>query len=299
MYHRLWKLLAAVALLAACGQPAAQPTAVPVTLAVEPITPTPEIFMPVPDEVRAEVSAREALAQHLGVDMAVIVVRKSVATNWPDSCLGLTFRDQACRIGEVAGFRVVLDIDEATYEVRTDQRSETVLVAGRVDPTLGELPAVCQGIGQATFYSPENGFCFAYPASFTLGETNPTHSELFGPPLDDSPNALRAALLVEVQPVTTDADLAALVEAYLAGVDPQLAPTIERAPLTLGGEPAERLEGVSGQAGTRDVFMLRDSVLFHLTFMPSVREVPEAADAMEGLFMTVTSSFTFLPAPTD
>jgi hypothetical protein len=214
-------LLVLAGLVAACAQPAALPTEAPVTATVEPITPTPEVFMPVPDEGRAQDAAREALAQHLGVDLAKIVVRKIVETEWPDSCLGLTIAGQACQIGSFPGFRVVLDVGDATYEVRTDRRSATVLVAGRVDSTLGGLPAVCQGIGQATYYAPENGFCFAYPASFTPGELNPTGGEIVGPPLEAEPEAARVTVRFEVRPVTPGQDLSAIVDAYVAGLEPQ------------------------------------------------------------------------------
>jgi hypothetical protein len=282
---------------AGCAQVPAQPTVVPVAPTVEPITPTPEIFMPVPDEIRAEVAAREALAQHLGVELAAVTVRKIAETDWPDSCLGLTLPGQACQIGAVAGFRIVLEANAAAYEVRTDRASQTVLVFGRVDPTLGALPAVCQGIGQGTFYSPENGICFAYPASFTLGEMHPTRSELFGPPLDESAVALRATLLFEVQAVGAGDDLESIVDAYVDQFQGLDVPEMTRTSMLLGGEPAERLEVVPGREGSRDVFVLRDSALYHFMFMPSVTDFPQAAEEVENLFMTVTSSFTFLPAP--
>jgi hypothetical protein len=221
-------LLALASLLAACAR-----------VADAPATPTPEIFMPVPEEARADVAARETLAQHLSVDMALVATRKIVKTVWADSCLELAVPGQVCRIGDVPGYRIVLEVGDATYEVRTDASAQTVLVAGRVDSTLGELPAVCQGIGQATYYPPENDFCLAYPASFTPGHTNPTLAEIVGHPLTDDPEALRASLLVQIQTITT--------------------------------------------------FM----------FMPSLRVFPEAVEEVENPYMTVTSSFTFLPEAED
>jgi hypothetical protein len=291
-------MLAIAAVAAACTSVPAQPTVVPPapTMTAEPPTTTPEIFMPVPEEARAEVAAREALARQLGLDMAQIALRKIVPTDWPDSCLGLATTGQACQIAVTPGYRVVLEAGDAVYEVRTDSSAQTVLIAGRVDATLGELPAVCQGIGLATFYSPENGFCFAYPASFTLGETSPVRSEVYGPPLDDNAEALRAALLLEIQPGAGGQDLQAVVDNYLVQFEGMAVPEIARTPMTLGGEPAERLEVVPGREGSRDVFMLHGSTLFHLMFSPSVRDFPQAADAVDNLFLTVTSSFTFLPA---
>jgi hypothetical protein len=261
----------------------------------QPVTPTAEIFNPVPDEVRAQMAAREALAQQLGVDFSLITVRKIAATNWPDSCLGLTLPGQACQIATIPGYRVVLAVNDATYEVRTDASAQTVLIAGRVDSTLGGLPDVCQGIGLATYFAPETGFCFAYPASFTLGETNPTRGELYGPALDQSIEPVRAALHFEVQPFEPSRDLHSMVDAYLTEYEGIPGPEITRLSITLGGEPAEQLEVVPGREGSRDVFMVRAGRLFHFMFTPSVRDFPQAAADVEDLFMTVTSSFTFLP----
>jgi hypothetical protein len=289
-----FRLLVLAGLLAACAQPATQ---APVTATQEPITPTPEIFMPVPDEGRAQDAAREALARHLGVDLAAIVVRKIVDTEWPDSCLGLTIADQACQIGSVAGFRIVLDVGDATYEVRTDRRSQTVLIAGRVDSTLGELPAVCQGIGQATYYAPENRFCFAYPASFTPGDQNPTGGEIVGPPLDGQPDDARVTLHLEIRPMTTGEDLSTIVDAYVTSLEPQAAAAVTRTPLTLGGQPAEQVAVMPEGAGARAVFMVRDAVLYHFLFTPAGQANAQTPSTVDDLFLTVTSSFTFLAAP--
>lgn len=285
-------------LLAACTPVGAEPGVTPEPSAtVEPATPTPEIFMPVPDEARAEIAAREALAQRLGLDFTTITVLKIVKTDWPDSCLGLTLKDQACQIGPVPGFRVVLEVNDSAYEVRTDLKAQTVLIFGQVDATLGELPAVCQGIGLATYYAPENDFCFAYPAQFTLGETNPTRAELYGPALDQNPEPLRAALYFEIRALQAGEDLTSVVDAYLAEFEGLPTPAIVRRTATLGGQPAEQLDVVPGREGSRDVFMVREGVLFHLMFMPSTRDFPQAAEAVEDLFLTVTSSFMFLSAP--
>jgi hypothetical protein len=41
------------------------------------------------------------------------------------------------------------------------------------------------------------------------------------------------------------------------------------------------LEVVPGREGSRDLLMLRDGTLFHLMFMPSVRDFPQAQDDVE------------------
>jgi hypothetical protein len=282
--------LVAIALSAAACRPLSS------VVVPAPPTPTPEIFMAVPDEVRAEGAAREALAQHLGLDLAAVAVRQTIATDWPDSCLALPLRDQACQIGSFPGFRIVLDVAAATYEVRTDLRAETVLIAGRVDPGLGGLPAVCQGIGQATFYAPEHDFCFAYPARYTLGETSPTRGQIYGPLADDTPEATRAMLRFQLDPLAAGDTLDAQVDAYLAQLGAQALPEITRSATRLGGESAEQLESVLGGQRAWDVFMLHEQTLYHFMFTPAASDAPQASGEVEDLFMTVTSSFTFLPA---
>lgn len=119
---------------AACALPAAEPP-----------TTTPEIFMPVPEEARAETAAREALAQHLGLEMAQITLRSLAAVDWPDTCLGLTLTDRVCQAAVTPGFRVVLDTAQASYEVRTNQAAQTVLIAGPVDSALSAWPITHRG----------------------------------------------------------------------------------------------------------------------------------------------------------
>jgi hypothetical protein len=292
MYRKSIVLFTLAAILVtACNAPSVAPSPTPHG---DPLAPTPEIFIPVPEEGRALDAARDAIAQQLGVDISVITVRKLVPEDWPDSCLGLTRRGQACQLGNTPGYRIVLEVNGAVYEVRTDASAQTVMVAGRVDSTLGGLPDVCQGTGLLTYYAPENGFCFAYPGSFTLGETSPVRASIFSPALDQNLDPVRASLQFEIRPLNAGEDLKSVVDAYLAEFAGLSVPEIKRTSTTLGGEPAEQLEVVPGREGSRDVFMVRDGTLFHFMFMPSVTDFPQAASDVEDLFITVTSSFTFL-----
>lgn len=97
-------------------------------------TPTPHVFPPVPEAARAETAAREALAQHLGVDLAAVTLVTLEPATWPDSCLGLAGVAGSCQTGSVAGYRVVLEAAGTRYEVRTDAAAERVHVAGLATP---------------------------------------------------------------------------------------------------------------------------------------------------------------------
>lgn len=81
----------------------------------------------------AAVAAAAALATWLGPvgDAASIVVRSVEPVTWPDGCLGLGRAGRACTEAEVPGFRVELDLGDATYEVRTDAGGDVALWAPR------------------------------------------------------------------------------------------------------------------------------------------------------------------------
>jgi hypothetical protein len=85
------------------------------------------------------------------------------------------------------------------------------------------------------------------------------------------------------------------VDAYVGQFAKLPVPPIQRTPIQLGGEPAEVLEGVPGRGGSRDVFALHNGTLFHLMFMPSVKDFVKAKADVDELYQSVMASFSFLP----
>jgi hypothetical protein len=117
---------------------------------------------------------------------------------------------------------------------------------------------------------------------------------LSGPALDQSLEPLRATLGIEVQPVSEEADMARLVDAYLSQTSFQGMPApIQRTQINLGGEPAEVLEDVPGRLSSRLAIALHKGSLYTLRFHPS--DAPQAEGDLEALYEAVTSSFRFLP----
>ena len=88
---------------------------------VEPPTPTPEVFNPLPPEQRAFEASREALARQLGVDPLTIQLVEIVAVDWPDACLGLPAAGEICAEVITPGFRVVVETGGTPYEFRTNR----------------------------------------------------------------------------------------------------------------------------------------------------------------------------------
>jgi hypothetical protein len=253
-------------------------------------TPTPEVFNPLPEEARVATIAREILAQHLGVDITAVIIVEQAAQDWLDGCLGLGGPDEACAAVITPGYRFRLSVAGQEYEVRSNQDGSLVRLATPNDPA-----AACNVAGQSTYTDP--GYCFAYPQTFSV-QVNPDGMAagvyVWGPPLDESAEPIRAMLSLHTQPAPAGKDLAGIVDDTLAQFTGLPAPEL-RQPITLGGEPAERLEWMPGREGSRDVFAVHAGTVYHLLFMPSLRDFPQAQADAEALFAAVVNSFTFLP----
>ena len=78
---------------------------------------------PYPPAVSAAIAF---LAQSLGDDPGRIVVVKYEAAEWPDACLGLGRPSEACAEVVMAGWRIVLRLDQTTYTLRSDSYGELV-----------------------------------------------------------------------------------------------------------------------------------------------------------------------------
>lgn len=300
MPHRRFRLLwPLVVALAACvptatPTPSAEPAATPTvdSIGVDAPTPTVEVFNPLPVEGRLTDQARDALALRLGLDLASLQVYALTEQAWPDSCFGLAMPGEVCAQAVTPGFRIVLSAAGRLHEYRADQAGTSLRYAGRVDAGPASLPAACRGDGLATVYSPEDGYCFAYPVYFTRADA-PNPIQLFGPALDQTIEPVRAALTLDIQPLAAGADLTATVDAYLAQFGGL--PEITREAVTLGGEAAEQLEVMPGREGSRDVFAVQAGRVFHLLFMPALRDFPQAQTDVDALYAAVMGSFTFGP----
>lgn len=132
---RLLALVALVALVAgACGgRPGAgqpRPTPSPTPSPREtPASPTPAGSG---DAVEA---ATDALARWLGPagDRDSIEVVGVEQIDWPDGCLGIHRAGRVCTMAIVPGYRVLLGLGDATYEVRTDRSGRMTVWAPQLE----------------------------------------------------------------------------------------------------------------------------------------------------------------------
>jgi hypothetical protein len=303
-------VLALVLLIAGCKTAASTPA--PQTVP----TPTPEVFIPrtavvsdgatisgrvlwgggpvagVTVELRAgawaDPATSEVIAQAVSDHSGVYELEAppeggvfGLVAVWPDG---------ADNLAPATSVRVMPGDTQVEADVFLDRPLETPTPALDADG----VPATCRVDGLSTYADTANGFCFAYPTTFEATVNEAGNPLVVGPPLDSSVEPLRASLLVEVEVAAQDKTLTEIVDGYVAQFADLDVPAIERTPIELAGQPAELLEGVPGREGSRDIFMVREGTLFHLMFMPSVRDFPQAASDVQLLATTVVATFSVM-----
>ena len=135
-----WKMLPALALLAACSEPRPQ-DGDPAAAGPEEQRPTSAtrvsgaIPEPLLKSVRAELAAR------LEVDEAEITVREQQAVTWNDGSLGCPKPGYSYTQALVDGYRIILEHSGRTYAYHTNDRGYFLLcenppadLGGRIDP---------------------------------------------------------------------------------------------------------------------------------------------------------------------
>jgi hypothetical protein len=156
------------------------------------------------------------------------------------------------------------------------------------------LPELCKVSGQQLFVNPFKGYCFAYPEDVILQAFEYERPLFLGPALDQSAEPLQSRLWVEASPVPAGSSLQTAVDLFVENF-PQGVPAPQRRLFTLGGEPAEILEGVPGQLFSRVVLALHNDTLYQLWFNPVDSSAPQVQPDVEKLFQAVSNSFSFLP----
>ncbi len=63
----------------------------------------------------------EQVSQQTGVEVRNIEIVTLEQVDWPDACLGLPETDEACADVVTPGFRVELQVNNQTFEFRTDE----------------------------------------------------------------------------------------------------------------------------------------------------------------------------------
>jgi len=99
------------------------------------------------DAPDAALSARQILAQQLGIDLSAITIASAEKVEWPDGCLGIPIEGIACIQVVTPGYKVILEAEGKRYEYHTDETGAYVVLAsietsgGRLDASDGPVLA--------------------------------------------------------------------------------------------------------------------------------------------------------------
>jgi heat shock protein HslJ len=118
----LWLVLSILLLVSCAPQegevPVTGTTASPVTTPASPGLPP-----------AAVLEAQRWLAEQLSVVAEQVEIIEVEQAEWTDSCLGLGKPDESCLQVITPGWRVVFELDDQRYEVRTDESGSTIRLA--------------------------------------------------------------------------------------------------------------------------------------------------------------------------
>jgi hypothetical protein len=132
----------------------------------------------------------------------------------------------------------------------------------------------------------EHGYCLLYPDEYSVERPNPEESALVVGSLLDVSNP-RVYIKVTDGGGRTAGDAAQATIADFPGFD------IVRSDRTIGGQDAVVLNGVPGQDISRQVIVVRDDALYHLTFVPASEDAGEVYARMEEVYKMVVDSLNF------
>jgi len=183
----------------------------------------------------------------------------------------------------------VLNAAGHTHEYRATEDGSLVSYSG---PVMVSGPEACMIDGTSLIYSPEDGYCFAYPLRFhRTDERGPI--AIYGPAYGSGPEPLYASLTIEISSLAEGQNLEGAVNDFLAQLGNVPMPET-RLSIMVGGEPALMLEVVPGMLGSRDVFFIHSQQLFHLTFWPAPSVASNSASDLEDLYQTVLTTWNFI-----
>jgi hypothetical protein len=134
------------------------------------------------------------------------------------------------------------------------------------------------------------GYCFAYPLRFTLGDQASDRPAVRGPAVDDSVEPIQATFSVEVAPAA-DLSLREQAEAYLKDFSATDPAAFTWSQLEVGGEAAWMVEPVPAMLAWRIVFVQHNGQIFRLLYWPV--DIAEAQADLDELTQTTLGSFAF------
>ena len=143
--------------------------------------------------------------------------------------------------------------------------------------------------GTKSFVNEAHGYCLLYPNNYDLGEPNEHEIALFVSSLLDVEHP---KIFIDVQAANgrTAGQVADEIESGYPGFDIQ---RIDN--LVIDGVTSVVLDGVPGQDSSRQVVLIHNDLVYHMTFFPTDASYGEIYTQMKQAYKTITRSFRFLP----
>jgi len=160
-----------------------------------------------------------------------------------------------------------------------------------------EIPTSCVAHSEdrAPYFNLADGYCLLYPAHFRVSDVRPGLAGFYGPPLDQTIEPVFGALSILVEGPAAGRTLAQVADHYVSVNRSGEGTAVTRSTATLGGEPAEIVEGRLDAVGSRQVFVLHNDTIYQLGVYPVDEAFPQAAPYVAAVWQAVSTSFTFLP----
>jgi hypothetical protein len=158
-------------------------------------------------------------------------------------------------------------------------------------PSDSTLPLTCQVTDLNVYVNEVDGYCFAYPSQFTLGDQPSDKPDVRGPAVDKSAEPIHATFSVEVTSAQTEKTLREQAEAYLKEFSVADPATFTWSQIQVNGEEAWRVEPVPVMLAYRIVFVQHNDSIFRLMYWPV--DIPEAQSGLNDLTQTTLGSFAF------
>jgi hypothetical protein len=186
----------------------------------------------------------------------------------------------------------------AAVETSSEQPAPT---SAPVNDPLANCPK--EEPGKSLYVSELNGFCFLYPAGFTLepDELRPNEViKLVGPTEPEKPKSMERAttyLFVASNGAAGDlADSAAYVQKWrdLNQAELEYTDLTEQAAV-IGGQPAVVLAGLPGMIRQQRGYVISNGYKYSLTVSPQPGFTPDLEESISLVWDTVTASIVFFP----
>jgi len=158
-------------------------------------------------------------------------------------------------------------------------------------PSDSTLPLTCQVTDLNVYINEMDGYCFAYPSRFRLGDGPSDKPDVRGPAIGRSVELVYAMFGVDVMPAATNQTLREQAEIFLRAFSAADPASFTWTQVQVGNEAGLMVEPVPVQLSWRIVFVQHDERLFRLSYWPV--DVPEARADLDELTQTTLGSFAF------